>query len=371
MFEDIANRSKLFRPMREVLRKVRAVPTVMPAVDHKLRVGGWPIDRVGIVHGPSGKGKTTFTQGVGLSFLMRGHAYRFIDAEYTTPTPWIEQLFGHYADDPAFMALHPETFEQACDAVRQDAEGLAELRDRGKLPKETTCLYVTDSVGKLVPKDIQAQIDKVAADSKDGSVDGMKGAAGLIKALKIQGWLNQLTPLMHRTGCAMIFVVREAKDKNASARDRMFGNDWKTTGGDSLIYDSSLAIRISEAYMTHEVAHGTEGWRSSPIVGERHLVEIHKTKVSARLDVVEETYFNVSNGAWTPEGFDRARDLLELGKELDVITGTGWLSYDGNRWQGAKKFLTCAKPELLDALERDVRAKFGDDVSKRSDVVGG
>jgi recombination protein RecA len=372
VFAEIAKRSKIFRPAREVLRRVRAVPTIMTAVDYKLRVGGWPTDRVGVVHGPSGKGKTTFAQGVGLSFLKRGHAYRFVDAEMTTPSPWVEQLFGAYADDPAFMALCPDTFEQAMDGVRQDAEEQAELRDRGKLPKDTTCLYVVDSLGKLVPKDIQAQIDKVAADSKDGSADGMKGAAGMIRALKAKGWLDQLTPLMRRTGCAMLFIVREARDKNATARDRQFGSDWRVTGGDSLIYDASLEIRISAAMMVHEIAYPKEGWRASPIVGEKHVVEIRKTKVSARLDVVEETYFHVSNGAWSPEGFDRARDLLELGLELGVVRqGGSWITYGGNRWQGARRFLTGAKPELLDALECDVRAKFGADVAERADVVGG
>jgi|SRR5882672_84518 len=367
VFAEIAKSSKSFRQAREVLRRVRAVPTIFPGVDFKIRVGGWPTDRVAMVHGPSGQGKTNFANGIGLSFLRRRHMYALIDAECTTPAPWLETMLGRYVDDAGFIAARPDSYEQAVDDVRRIALGLAEARDKGKVDADTTCLFVVDSIGKLVPLDIQEKIRKFAAESKDGSVDGYRGASGMIKAALNKAWLDQLTPLMHKTGCSILFVARESADRDASAMARKFGSDWKTTGGSSLYFDASLDVRVSAAKMIHEVE---DDWKS-PIVGERHLVEIHKTKVSARQDVVEKADFCTSNGAWTPEGFDRARDLLELGKELGVIQGTGWLSYDGNRWQGVKRFLTSAKPDLLDALERDVRAAFGVDVAARADVVGG
>src|ERR1019366_9505827 len=366
VFAEIASRTKGFRQAREVLHRVRAVPTIFPALDHKVRVGGWPIDRVAMVHGPSAAGKSLLTLGLGLSFLRRGHAFAFIDAECSTPDPWLEMMLGRYADDPAFYGSRPASYKQAVDDVRKVAEGIAEARDKKKLPPDTTCLFVVDSIGKLAPLDIQEKIRKFAAESEKGSVDGFSGAAGMIKAALNKAWIDQLVPLMNRTGCAIAFVVREAQDRDASAMARKFGSDWKTTGGGGRFYHASLAVRVSRANMIHEQPDDYK----SAIVGERHLVEIHKTKVSARQDVVEKTFFNTSNGLWRPEGFASAPDLLELGRDLDVVQGTGWLSWNGHRWQGVKRFLTTVTGEQLAALERDVRAAFGADVAKRADVVG-
>jgi recombination protein RecA len=365
-FADIAAGTSSFRPARQVLRRVRSVPTIFPGLDHKLRVGGWPIDRVAFVHGPSMAGKTTFVQGLGLSFLRRGHMYAFMDAEHTTPAPWLEILLGQYVDDPRFVASRPESYEQAVDDVRKTALGLKAAREAGKVPPDTTCLFVVDSLGKLVPLDIQEKIRKHAAESKDGSVDGYRGASGMIKAALNKAWLDQLIPLMASTGCAIVFVVRESQDRDATARDRMFGNDWKTTGGSSLLYEASIEIRVSESKVVRE---DPDDWKSAA-VGERHTVEIRKTKVSAREDVVEKCSFATSNGLWTPEGFDRARDLLDLGEDLGVVErGGSWVSFGGRKFQGERRFLQGADPELLDALEAACRAASAADVAKRADVL--
>lgn len=369
VFAEIAGRSKGFRPARQVLRRVRAVPTIFPAVDYRLRVAGWPIDRTAFIHGPSIAGKTTFANGLGLSFLRRSHMYALMDAEHTTPIPWLETLFGEYADDPRFIASRPASYEQAVDDVRRISQGVAEARAKGRIPPETTCLFVVDSIGKLVPLDIQEKIRKHAAESDKGSVDGYSGAAGMIKAAMNKAWLDQLVPEMAQTGCAIAFIVREAKDRTATARDATFGNDWKTTGGASLLYEASVEIRVADARILRE---NPEDWKSAP-VGESHLVEVRKTKVAARQDAVERTYFHTSNGRWTPEGFDSARDLLELGQELGVVKASGsWVSFGGKRFQGARRFLLHAaeSPGYVAELDAACRAKFRPDAEKRADIVG-
>lgn len=365
-FAQIAARSKSFRQAREVLRRVRAVPTIFPCVDYKLRVGGWPLDRIAFVHGPSAAGKTMFLHGLGLSFLKRGHMYCPIDGERTTPFPWLETLFGEYASSSRFIASRPESYEQAVDDVRHMCTGLAEMREKGRVPKNTTCLFAVDSIGSLVPMDIQAKIRKHAAESKDGSVDGYKGAAGMIQAALNKSWLRQLVPLMDATGCTIAFIVRETTDKNASANDRMYGSDWRLTGGESMKYEASVQVRVAAAKILRE---DPEDWKSAP-VGEKHYAEIRKTKVSAREETVEKTTFHTSNGAWTPEGFDIGRDLLELGTELGVVKRSGaWISFGGKRFQGDKRFLTSASPEYLRDLETACREKFTEDVAKRADVL--
>lgn len=311
----LTENSASFRPAREELRRVIAVPTIFPQVDHATRVGGWPTQRVGVVHGESGHGKTAFCNGVGLSFLKRGHLYALVDAEMTTPITWLEQMFGAYADDPAFIALRPKSYEQTVDAVRGIAENLTKLRHAKKVPAETSCLFVIDSIRKLVPEDIQERIRKMGAEGEKGSVDGFSGAAGRMRAALNAAWLDELVPLMYRTGCAIIFIARESEDPTATARDKQFGSDWKMTGGKSLEFDSSIIARIGRAGYLY---NGTKDEKGE-MVGERHLVEIRKTKVAAKQDRVAKAYFHTSNGRESSVGFDVARDLLELGTRVGVV----------------------------------------------------
>jgi recombination protein RecA len=366
-FAEIAGRSKSFRPAREVLKRVRAVPTIFPAVDWKTRVGGWPTERVSLIHGPSGKGKSLFMHGIGLSFLRRGHMYCPVDAEATTPFPWVESLMGEEAHNPGFVASRPQSYEQVVDDVRRIANGLAEARAKERVPPETTCLFAIDSIRKLVPEDLMARIKKLGASGDDGSIDGYSGASGMMRAALNAAWLDELVPLMFHTGCAILFIGREAEDTNASPRDKKFGKDWRLTGGKSLFLDSSLVARVSSSRMVRE---GSE--ESGVVVGERHLVEIHKTKVSARQDYVEKAFFHTSNGARHPEGFDRARDILELSEELGTVKKSGsWISFARKRWQSEARFVATVEPTTLDEMEAACRERFGDLVKERAEIVGG
>lgn len=363
VFAEIAGKSKGFRPARETLKRVRAVPTIFLDVDRKLHVGGWPLDRCGMIHGPSASGKTGFMHGLGLSFLRRGHMYCPVDAEMTTPIPWLETLMGEHVDNPAFQASRPKSYEQVVDDIRRIANGLAEAREKGKLPPQTSCLFAIDSIRKLVPEDIQARIKKMGAEGNEGSIDGFGGMAARMRAALNAAWLDELVPLMYHTGCSIVFIGREAEDPTASARDRQFGADWKLGGGKALFFDSSVVVRVVHAgYVS--IGEGKE----RTVLGDRHLVEIHKTKVAAQQDRTERAYFWTSNGVATPEGFDRARDVLHVGKETGVLKSSGtWLSFDGHRWQGEQRFVEKVTPEVLDAIENACRERFTPD--RIADVV--
>lgn len=360
----VAKRFEGWRPAREVLEKVQSVPTIFPWFDMGTRTGGLPIARFGIVHGPSNHGKTAFVLGLGLSFLKRDHFFALVDAEATTPIDWVEKLMGPHADHPGFSALRPNSYEETVDATRSILTNIGEAREKGQIPKDTTGLIVVDSIRKLVPKNILDRILKQGAEGDRGSVDGMGGRAAQIKANLNSAWLDELTMLLRQTNTAMIAIARESKDPDADANARKYGKDIRITGGGGLIFDSSLGLRVTRSEWVKQGAKD-----DAEIVGEKHQVQIWKTKVGGKEDKVTNTYFHTSNGKVCPEGFDRARDLLELGMQLDVVKSPGgsWLSWTpsdtgmAKRWNGkavAHKQLTAA-PDLMDALERDVREAFG------------
>lgn len=363
----IVEGSKGFRPAPETLTKVRAVPTIFPYFDWKMRIGGFPLQRVSVAHGPWSMGKTQFAIGLGASFLRRRHIFAYGDAEMTTPMPFVRKLLAEQADNPWFIASRPSSYEEFVDDVRRISTNVADARQKGDVPPDTSCLWVVDSLRKLVPKDLIKRIEKQGASGDKGSVDGYGGRAAQLKAALNAAWLDELTPLMHETGCTMLFIGRESEDINADARDKQFGNDWKLTGGRAIRFDSSLLIRIVRGCYLYDGPRDAGG----EAIGEKHVVEIHRTKVSKQQDKVEQACFHTSNGRAFPEGFWRAQDLLSLGKELDIIEQRGsWLSFDGSRWQGDLSFATKATSEQLDAIEQACRAQYRDSAAEIADEVG-
>lgn len=353
-FAKIAEEFKSFRPASEALTNVRAVQTNFCQFDHATRVNGLPIERFTLLHGPSAGGKTKFTLGLLLSFLKRDHLAVLIDAERTTPQSWIRSLMGEYADHPFFFGDRPQTYEKTVLAVRSFVNTVKKLREKKKISEDTTALMVVDSIRKLVPAGIFEKITEAAKGKQNGK---MKDRSAQIKAAMNAAWMDELIPLLEETKTAMVVIARETEDPDADPRSKMFGTAYKVGGGTALYYDASMDIRVERAkYVTKENEEGTR----PTVYGERHRVTIKKSKVAGKEDKSTVCYFHTSNGLLIPEGFDRARDVLEMAKNFKIVEGTTWLKWGRHKWQGehaAVKKLT-ASPEVLDELEAKVRSKF-------------
>jgi RecA/RadA recombinase len=343
-----------FRPAHEVLSRVRAVPTIFPQFDHATKVGGFPLERITLVHGPSGEGKTSFTLGLVCSFLRRNHLALFVDAERTTPWPWVVTSLGEHATSPLFFARRPTTYEQVVTEVREFCATLRKQRDAGKVHEDTSALIVIDSIRKLVPEDQWKKILQLGKDKGDGKV---KDRSAQIKAAMNAAWCDELIPLLEQSSAGMVIIARETEDPDANARSRMYGTNYKVGGGKALYYDASLDVRVErQKYVVKEVKEGLR-----PLVyGERHRITIKKSKVAGKEDKTTICYFHTSNGTLTPEGFDRARDVVELAKRFGIVKGESWISWRSSRWQGEHAAVRklSSSPEILDALEAEVRAKF-------------
>ena len=348
----VANKFSQWKPAGQVLTVVRAHPTIFPGVDIATGVGGWPIQRITLVHGPSNHGKTQFVHGLGLSFLRSGNFYAFVDAEYTTPSPWLATLMQGEENNPGFVALRPKSYEETTEAVRGFCDTVSRERAAGNLPEDVCGLIVVDSIKKLVPEKLLAKILK-----GDDGADGAKGRAQMMKAALNAQWMDELVPLLYHSGMGMVIISRETEAQQEPGSIKLnepgAGFDYKVGGGKSLIYESSIVARITRSW----VKEGTG--EESRVVGEKHKVTITKTKVSAKTDKVQEGFFNTSNGLVTPEGFDRARDVFDLAVAAGVLKLTGsWYTWDTvGKWQGATKAVLALQADvgLCDTLEGLVR----------------
>lgn len=347
----VAKKFESWKPAGEVLTKVLAHPTIFPGVDKASGVGGWPIQRVTLVHGPSNHGKTQLVHGLGLSFLRAGNFYAYVDAEYTTPVTWLAQLMEGEETNPAFIAQRPKSMEETIEGIREFAVGVSKAREAGDIPEEVTGLIVVDSIRKLVP---QKLLDKIL--KGEGGMDGASGRGAMMKAALNAQWMDELVPLLYHSNLGMVIISRETEAQQEPGSIKLnepgAGFDYKVGGGKGLIYESSLVVRVTRSWVKDGAGE------TARIVGERHKVTITKTKLSSKTDKVIHGFFNTSNGLLTPEGFDLARDVFELAVEQKVIVQTGaWYNWNGQKWQGeAKALLAMANDRaLLDTLEGLVR----------------
>lgn len=352
-----------FRPAYQVLSHVRAVPTRLVQLDHATGVGGLPIERFMLAHGPSGEGKTYLSLGLIDSFLMRDHLGMLIDAERTTPITWCQEIMGPRAMHPGFFAVRPKTYEETVAMVREFLMTLKRQRDAGKIDPETSAIVVCDSIRKLVPEGL---LKKLMGEVKQGEkkakgIDGMGGRAAQIKAAMNSQWMDELVPLLEETRTAFIAIARETEDPEADANARQWGRNFKVGGGKAIYYDASMVFRVERASWVQEKTGDDEDAKTN-VYGERHRVTIRKTKVAGREDKQTQCYFHTSNGKLVPPGFDRARDVIDLGLKFDIVERSGaWFSFGGSKLgQGlhnsVKKLSENA--EMLDEIEMTIRAAF-------------
>lgn len=309
-----------WRPGTEVLTKVTAQKTIFPGINRATRVGGWPNQRIALIHGPSSHGKTSFVHGLGLSYLLGGHFYLFIDAEFTTPEDWVRKLMLAQADNPGFLALRPKSYEQTREAVSNAAKMISDAKLAGDLPPDVACFVAVDSIRKLMPEKL---FEKLAKD--EGGLDGASGRGAMMKAALNAQWMDELVPLSHYCNLSVAIIAREMEQ--AVPSNQPWLPDFKVAGGKALEFESSIVARVMRSGYVYD---GPK--EKKRVIGERHAVNITKTKVAAKEGRTTETFFHTSNGVLVPEGFDRARDVVEMGKDLGIITVSGsWLSYNGAR----------------------------------------
>ena len=340
------------------IQPIQAVPTCFPYFDYITGVGGLPVGRVVVVHGPSNEGKTEFCLGLLKSYLDLGHAAAYADAEHTTPVEFARSRIGDSYDSDAFRAIPIGPYEKFRVDVRRFCETVANAREKGLIDSESTALVVVDSLKNLIPEDALDLMARTASDKgvkgKTGKKIGMDGKGGRLGQIQAQyntAWFVELSSLLYETKTTVVAITRERVEEG----EGFFADDkYELVGGREVRYGTSLQLRVSRQSMYDD---------EKRFIGERHRVEIHKTKLSKRAEVYPAGYFHTSNGALSPEGFDRALDVFELGVELGVIEQAGaWYSFAGGKLgQGQAKSLEKMRDdaELRGAIELECRAKFG------------
>lgn len=322
------------------------VPTILPGQNRATRVGGLPVGCMAVFHGPSKGGKTALALADIRTFQLHGHFAAYIDAEFS-----LEKLFATQLgiDNDQLIYRTPETFEETTALIADLIDNFKKGREFGKIHPDRCFIIVVDSINKLVPADELKELEKT-------------GKGFPIRALMTTRWLDKLTPIIGNLPILFCSIAHEKIRMDAGN----FQKKTRVKGGESLIYDSTLAFRVKmEKVIKTQVKVKGSGKKRGVPIGQVHRVVVEKSKVGIAFETFN---FVVSNGKGSvPIGFDHAREALEEiklrndPKFMVVKSGKTWkcdLFPDGQIAQGEKavaEFLH-SNPQALDRIVSELNA---------------
>ncbi len=294
--------------------QVETVPTGSLALDIALGVGGVPRGRIVEVFGSESSGKTTLTLHMIAEVQKRNGTAAFIDAEHALD-PTYTRALG--VDLDHLLLSQPNSGEQALEITEQ-------LTRSGAVD-----IIVVDSVAALVP---MAEIEGQMGDSQVG-----------LQARLMSQAMRKLSGAISQSKTIVVFT-NQIRSVISGTR---FGPSTTTSGGRALKFYASIRLNM---WNSGKIEEGGDQ------IGTHVSVRVVKNKVAPPF---RDATFDIIYG----KGIDRARDLINTGESLGIVTRSGsWYSFGDTRLgQGIGNSARALEddPELAAALERAIREKAG------------
>ena len=279
-------------------------------LDHAISVGGIPAGRVIEIFGPEASGKTTIALQVIAEAQAKGGVAAFIDAEHALDLQYAINL-GIKVDQ--LVLSQPDYGEQALDIVEM------------LVRSASVDLIVIDSVAALVPR------TELEGDMGDTHV-------GLQARLMSQA-LRKLTPLVHKSKTALIFINQIRQNINSMP----FAPKETTSGGNALKFYASvrLDVRRIESLKEKDGSH----------YGNRVAIKVVKNKLAAPFKTAQ---VNLIFGS----GISRYHEVADIAINEKIIEQSGsWFSYRGEKiCQGKNTLVATLKKDkkLYEQLRSEV-----------------
>lgn len=303
-----------------VVRNVKIIPTGCLTLDFALGTGGIPRGRITEIYGPESSGKTTVSLHIVAEAQKLGLTCAFIDAEHALDPIYAEKLGVNLKD---LIISQPDSGDQGLDIVEK-------LISSGVID-----LVVIDSVAALTPR------QEIEGDIGDAFV-------GLQARLMSQA-LRKLTPLTHKTDCAIIFI-NQLREKIGNL---MPGQSPETTpGGKALKFYSSVRLDVRRIGGIKETRDGKE-----ENIGNKTKIKVVKNKLAPPFKLAE---FEIMFG----KGISNEGCIIDLALANDMIIKSGsWFSYNGEKIgqgkENVKSFLetqTHIRDELLNKIKEKLNS---------------
>lgn len=321
------------------------VPTMFTSYNRATGVGGQPLRRLMVVHGPNSVGKSVFAVGIAESMRCAGHVPVVFDTEFAAERRWYNEL----ALGKGTFFKMPASLDEVVHDVNKMIENLQKAKQDRKMSERARnigCCFVVDTITKLLPEDT---LEKIRAEGPDRMFP--------IQAMWLSIWGKAVIPLLYRSNSVLVAVLQEREAQGAKPGQKQ----WKTTGGKSILYDASQRVRVSHMKKVEE---------GETVVGAQSFYTVEKNKSDGT--VFEEGSFFISNGRGrAPKGFDHVREAIEEGrlrghftKKGDVIFCKGEPMVDGG-WVDLELKLR-DDPALFEQVVNHLNRSVRDGVSARA-----
>jgi RecA/RadA recombinase len=272
-------------------------PTLLTGYNRATGIGGHPLGRVMVVHGPNQVGKSVFAMIIGESLRRAGHVSKVDEVEWAAEKVWYNLI------SPESILDRPRTLDDMRDTLNRMLDNLEKAKKARKkaerLPENVGLALIIDTLTMLWPKKI---LEKVEAEGIDKMYP--------LKALWITDWMNEVVPRIRRSNSSLILVMQERQNMNKKSK---FDKDWHLPGGTAIQYDNCLRVRVTSASKVK---------RGEIVVGMESKYEVGNNKVDGT--TWEKASFFTSNGRGdTPKGLDLVREAISEARRREIMKHEG------------------------------------------------
>ena len=272
------------------------VPTLLTGYNRAVGIGGHPLGRVMILHGPEQVGKSVLAMIITESLRLAGHISKIDDTEFASEKEWYNLL------TPNSILGHPTSL----DEMREKQKELLDNLEKGKaarkkaerIPEEIGLSHVLDTISMLRPKGVMKKIEEEGIDKMFP-----------LMAAWLTDWMTEIVPRFRRTNSSLTIVSQERENLGAGP----YEPKWRVPHGKALKYDNCLRVRVKGS---KKVKQG------DTIVGMESTYVVANNKVDGT--TWEEASFFTSNGRGdVPKGLDLVREAIGEAKRRKVMRFEG------------------------------------------------
>lgn len=268
------------------------VRTMFTSYNRATGIGGHPMRRLVLMHGPNQSGKSAMALGIAESLRRAGQIPIVFDTEFSAEKRWYGEL-GMASEIPFKMV---GVLDELVSKTQELFNKLVAARSakRDKLDSSVGYCFVVDTITKLVPNEVLIKIEKEGISKQ---FPAQANATSL--------WMKVLIPQLYRLNSTMILVTQERENLDKGT----FGPKYKIGGGQSLQFDTSLRVHMTDS---EKVKCGQQ------VVGTRHDYRVEKNKSAGVSNATGSIFLSNGLGA-CPLGFDVAAEVVEEAKYRECL----------------------------------------------------
>lgn len=291
-------------------------------LNHALGIGGIPMGKVVEIFGWESSGKSTICQTIVGNAQKKGIKCIYVDAENSLDRDYAKAL-GMDIDDLYIIQLDETAGEGAYNKV----DKLVETGEFG--------LVIYDSYNALQPKSV---------------LEGEVGDAAIGKHARMLGQaVNKANYLSSKYGTTFIFIGQLRQKIGV-----MYGSPDVTQGGNSLKFYTQVRMEVVRSITKeNSVMDGEEK------LGNKTTVKVIKNKMAPPF---RNCSFNILYGI----GIDRMTELIDLGKETDVLKlRAGVITYKDNKYTEEEfSNLMMDNPEFLESVRNEILTELKNSIKQ-------